>query len=63
MKYKISVEWTEVGEFEVEAQSLDEAIKKVDENENDEYSIGKANGEYLDDSFSINLDVTKELNS
>ena len=62
-KFKVAVQWTEIGEFEVEANSLDEAIAKVEENENDEYPTSKAGGEYVDDSFEVNMDVTQELNS
>ena len=63
MKYKIAVQWMVAGEFEVEANSLDEAMEKVCDNEKDEFSLEKAGGEFIDDSFDVNEEVTQELNS
>jgi hypothetical protein len=48
-----------IDEFDVEADTLEEAILKVEENENNAFPL---KGEYLDDSFQINRDVTAELN-
>jgi hypothetical protein len=48
-----------IDEFEVEADTLEEAICKVEDNENNAFPL---KGEYLDDSFEINHDVTQELN-
>jgi hypothetical protein len=61
-KYKIAVTWAVCGEAEVEANTLEEAIRKVEENENDEFPIAMFDGEYVDDSFEINQQCTKELN-
>jgi hypothetical protein len=58
-KFKIACEWTMIDEFDVEADTLEEAILKVEENENNAFPL---KGEYLDDSFQINRDVTAELN-
>lgn len=52
MKYKVMVEWKECGEFEVEADSHEDAINKVMDDDVT-YSIGNANGEYVDDTFSV----------
>lgn len=61
--FKVPVIWSLVGEFEVEANSLDEAIEKVENNENDAYPLDKAHGEYIDDSLIVNLDCAKEANT
>lgn len=58
-KFKIACEWTMIDEFDVEADTLEEAILKVEENENNAFPL---KGEYLDDSFQINREVTAELN-
>jgi hypothetical protein len=58
-KFKVACSWTMIDEFEVEADTLEEAICKVEDNENNAFPL---KGEYLDDSFEINHDVTQELN-
>ncbi len=56
-KYKVSVEWVMVAFIEVEASSMEEAISIV---ENEDESLPE--GDYLDDSFQVNKEVTIELN-
>jgi hypothetical protein len=46
-RYRIPVEWVMVATVEVEAESLDEAIEKVEAGSLPE------NGEYLSDSFAV----------
>ena len=54
--YRVAVEWTMVGEIEVEADNIEEAKDKA-------YDMDlPSDGEYLDGSFSMNDDVTDELN-
>lgn len=62
-KFTVACSWTMIGEFkDVEADTLEEAIRKVEDNDNNAFPISRADGEYLDDSFEINDEVTKELN-
>ena len=62
MKFRIPVTWTEYGVYTVEAESLDAACSKVlfaeDECEDLPY-----NGEFVDNSMEINMDMLKELNT
>jgi hypothetical protein len=53
MVYKVVVSWTQVGEFFVEASSIEEAISAVESSDNHLFPISKAGGEYLDDSFVV----------
>lgn len=57
-KYKVSVEWIMFTTLEVEASSMEEAISIV---ENEDGSL--PDGDYLDDSFQVNTQITKELNA
>ena len=59
--YKIPVSWEVYGAIEVEADSIEEAVNKFDEHE-DEYSLPE--GDYIDGSFKReNLDFIKEFHS
>lgn len=58
-KFRVCCFWHECGEFIVEANSLKEAIDKVDNG--DEPYDGLPEGEYIDDSFSINHDCCEEI--
>lgn len=49
-------------EFDVEAETLDEAIEKVYANNDNKYCIG-GKGEYVDDSFEIDQQISESLNS
>jgi hypothetical protein len=62
MKFKIPATWQECGEIEVEANSLKEAIAKVEENENNDFPISAFDGEYVDDSFSVDTQLAAEIN-
>ena len=62
MKYRIAVSWTMVHEVEIYANSLEEAIKIVNEDDGTIINTDK-DGCYLDDSFEVNEEVTKELNN
>jgi hypothetical protein len=56
-KYKVSVEWIMFATLEVEASSMEEAISIV---ENEDGSL--PDGDYLDDSFQVNTQITAEIN-
>lgn len=56
-KYKVAVEWMMTSFIEVEASSIEEAISIV---ENEDGSLPE--GDYLDDSFEVNRQVTIEIN-
>jgi hypothetical protein len=57
-KFIIASQWMVTAETEVDASSLEEALDKI--HEMPTHALG---GEYLDDSFEINDQVTKELNN
>jgi hypothetical protein len=50
--YKINVVWQMYGSVEVEANSLEEAVKEVDD---DGVSLPD-NGEYIDGSFEVDVE-------
>jgi hypothetical protein len=56
-KYKVAVEWMMFSFIEVEAASMEEAISIV---ENEDSSL--PDGDYLDDSFQVNTQITTEIN-
>ena len=56
-KYKVAVEWMMFSFIEVEAASMEEAISIV---ENEDSSL--PDGDYLDDSFQVNTEITAEIN-
>lgn len=60
MKYFIPVTWAMYGEYMVKADSLEMAIKMVENAESpyDELPYG----EYIDGSFEINKDMIEEVN-
>jgi len=58
-KFKICCQWTECGEYIVEANSLEEAIDKSYAAEDECSSLPK--GYYVDESFRVNLDCCEEL--
>jgi hypothetical protein len=57
-KYTVSVEWVMYTDVDVEAESLDEAIRLVEAMPD----LPK-DGEYLNRSFKVNREITEELNS
>lgn len=58
-RYKVAVSWTEVGVVEIEAANVEDAIKKAEENID---HLILPEGEYLDESFRIDVDTTELLN-
>ena len=56
-KYKVAGEWMMFSFIEVEASSIEEAISIV---ENEDSSL--PDGDYLDDSFQVNTQITAEIN-
>lgn len=59
-KYTIAVEWSNCAEIEVEADSLEEALKMADE---EGVGMTTQNKEYIDGSFQVNEEFSKYLNS
>jgi len=57
--YRVAGEYTCVFEVEVYAETLEDAIEII---ENDDGEYVKIQGDYLDDSFSVNHEVTESLN-
>jgi hypothetical protein len=57
--FKIAVQWTVCGEMEVKAKTLQDAIEIV---ENDP-ELPLPEGEYIDDSFLVNAEMTEFLNN
>lgn len=59
-KFLVETQWIMTKTIEVEADSLEDAIEKIQDDvfQNDIPS----DGEYLTDSFEINKDITAELN-
>lgn len=58
--HKVAVIWTETGILETKAESVEEAIKKVDK---DKDNIPLPEGDYLDGSFEIDVETTKLINT
>ena len=54
--FEISVDWTVTATVEIEAESLEEAIKLAHDAEL------PYPGEYVDDSFRVDEETTRELN-
>lgn len=61
-KFTIAVTWEMAGEFEVEADTLEQAIEMV-EDDDDTYAVDKADGEYVDDSFKVNKEFCEGINT
>jgi hypothetical protein len=57
--YRVAGEYTCVFEIEVYAETLEDAIETI---ENDDSEYVKIQGDYLDDSFSVNHEFTESLN-
>ena len=56
-KFRVYCEWTMTGEYEIEAETLGEAMELAEE----ETDLPKA-PEYVDGSFEVRPEVTMELN-
>jgi hypothetical protein len=61
MKFQVACTWTMVGTFEVEADSVEEAMSIVKEGEEPFDGLPESN-EFLSDSFMVDHDMTLELN-
>lgn len=59
MKFKVPVEWTMIGEYEVDAESLQEAIEKVNAGEHPFDEL--PDGDYLDDSLVVNKELAVDM--
>ena len=59
-KQRIAVTWEAAGYIEVEANSIEEAMKKVKENP-DNYPLPYDGGVYVDGSFRLSTDDVKEM--
>ncbi|HUX80367.1 MAG TPA: hypothetical protein VMW10_11600 [Alphaproteobacteria bacterium] len=59
-KFLIAVEWSDCAEIEVEANSLEEALKIADK---EGVSMATQNKEYIGGSFQVNEEFSKYLNS
>lgn len=57
-KYKVYVEWMTTATVEVEANSLNEAIEKIDLDD----SLIPTEGDYVDGSLEINYEISDYLN-
>lgn len=55
-RFKIACDWAECGEMYIEANSLEEAIKIAEDDDNP-----LPDGEYIDGSFQVNKEVTELL--
>lgn len=53
-EFKIACDWAECGEMIIEAESLEEAIKIAESDDNP-----LPDGEYIDGSFQVNKEVTE----
>ena len=56
-KFRVAVEWSMYGEVEVDADTLQEAIEKVE----DDLDMPLPEGEYIDDSFVVNSEFSEFL--
>ena len=56
--FKIAVSWLETGIIRVKAVSLESAIKQIEDNIN---GINLPYGEYVDESFKVDVDITKVM--
>ncbi len=56
-KFKVAVEWVMTTDVVIEAETLEDAILQVED-----MPELPDDGDYLDGSFEVNTEVTKELN-
>jgi len=57
-KFAVAVSWSVFGEMNIEAKTLEEAIQIAREDD----SISLPEGEYMDGSFVVDPEMSKELN-
>lgn len=55
--FKVAVEWTMTKTLNIEAEDLDDAIEQAEDMD------VPTDGEYLDESFCANHDLSEELNA
>jgi hypothetical protein len=61
--FRIACAWSMYGEFEVEANTLEEAIAKVEDSLPPYNALPPADSqEYVDDSFRIDKYITRQMN-
>ena len=56
--FKVAVSWSLFGEMNIEAETLEDAIKIAEE----DTEIPLPDGEYIDGSFMVDPEMSKELN-
>jgi hypothetical protein len=56
-KFKVAVEWVMTTDVVIEAETLEDAILKIED-----MPELPDDGDYLDGSFEVNTEVTRELN-
>jgi hypothetical protein len=61
MKFQIAVTWSMYDTYDVEADSIEEAMKLIREG-NPPYDFLPKDPQYIDGSLEINTDMTRELN-
>lgn len=61
-KFTVACYWQLYGEFQVEADTLEEAIAKVNDGTEAPYNALPTDPEYVDGSFEVNEEVSEELN-
>mgnify|MGYP006865009045 CR=1 FL=1 len=54
--FRLACAWQMYGTLEIEGDSLEDAIKKAHGS-----NVGLPQGEYLDDSFEVDLDASEEI--
>lgn len=59
-KQRVAVTWEVAGYIFVEADSIEEAMRKVEENP-DDYSLPHDGSEYVDGSFKLSTDDVEEM--
>lgn len=62
MKFTVGAYWTVGHSYEVEAETLEQAIEMVEANDDNKFPIDGV-GEYIDDTFQVDRDWTKEMNN
>jgi len=59
--FKVSVEWMVCATVEVEAESLDDAICKVEDDDDDDFPL-PTDPDYVEGSLMANYQITQYLN-
>jgi hypothetical protein len=56
--FKVAVSWSVFGEMNIEAETLEDAIRIAQ----DDTQIPLPEGEYIDGSFNVDAEMSEELN-